>query len=325
MPAKCKFKPITITIVGIVLVTLLLGAGVWLIFTQPMHTDDTVPEGLHQKIQQAGTVVAWGHYGKVDWCTAPEGLTNAIAVATGEVDSIALTANGTVVAFREVYPTPDNLTNVTAIAAGQSHYLALLANGTVVAWGYGGLGQCDVPVGLTNVTAIAAGRWHSLALLANGTVVAWGDNWFGGYHVPPEIQGMVVAINGGEFSTSRTILTNGTIVEWERECDHPPTVYSNFFDATAVAGGLVLLKNGTVTTLSGDAVDVPGGSTNVTAISSQYCHHLAIKADGTIVEWGRVAGGGKNLIPAVLPDWMRDRKVLAIAAGISHSVAIVAD
>ena len=49
--------------------------------------------------------------------------------------------------------------DVTAIAAGMAHSLALKADGTVVAWGCGGgfdYGQCSVPNGLSDVTAIAA-------------------------------------------------------------------------------------------------------------------------------------------------------------------------
>jgi alpha-tubulin suppressor-like RCC1 family protein len=90
------------------------------------------------------------------------------------------------------------LSGVTAIAAGEYHSLALLANGTVVAWGNGEAGQLadgpgqisTVPVPvctvseatckpeheLSEVTAIAAGVGHSLALRREGTVAAWGSN-----------------------------------------------------------------------------------------------------------------------------------------------------
>ena len=44
-----------------------------------------------------------------------------------------------------------------AIAAGDIHSLALKADGTVVGWGYNGYGQTTIPAGLTNVVAIAAG------------------------------------------------------------------------------------------------------------------------------------------------------------------------
>ena len=89
--------------------------------------------------------------------------------------------------FSDVPVPVTGLQFVTAVAAGGRHSLALLADGTVVAWGANGLGQLgnggttesNVPVaveGLSGVKAISAGASHSLALLTNGTVMAWGDN-----------------------------------------------------------------------------------------------------------------------------------------------------
>ncbi|NOK22049.1 Ig-like domain-containing protein [Corallococcus carmarthensis] len=82
------------------------------------------------------------------------------------------------------------LTDVVDIAAGKDHTLALRANGSVVAWGLGlngqlgqGLSGADgtsaVPVAvlnLTNATAVAANGTISFALRADGTVVGWGQN-----------------------------------------------------------------------------------------------------------------------------------------------------
>jgi hypothetical protein len=61
---------------------------------------------------------------------------------------------------------------VVAIAAGDVHSLALLANGTVVAWGYNNLGQTNAPIGLTNVVAISAGASHNLAQVGSSPPVS---------------------------------------------------------------------------------------------------------------------------------------------------------
>jgi len=57
---------------------------------------------------------------------------------------------------------PAGLSGVTAIAAGNMHSLALKSDGTVVGWGNTGL--ATPPAGLSGVVAIAAGGVHSLAL-----------------------------------------------------------------------------------------------------------------------------------------------------------------
>ena len=83
-----------------------------------------------------------------------------------------------------------------AIAAGVGHSLALHADGTVVAWGNNSSGQATVPAGLSDVTAIAAGGSHLLALRADGTVVAWGNNSRGQATVPAGLSD-VTAIAAG--------------------------------------------------------------------------------------------------------------------------------
>ena len=59
-------------------------------------------------------------------------------------------------------------TNVVAIAAGYSHSLALLADGSVLAWGTGVFGATNIPNGLANVARIAAGQNYSLVMVEQG-------------------------------------------------------------------------------------------------------------------------------------------------------------
>ena len=97
---------------------------------------------------------------------------------------------------------PTGLSNVVAVAAGEDDSLALKSDGTVVAWGDNEFGQTNVPLGMSNVMAIAAGDFHSLALKNDGTLVSWGDNTYG--ETNAILQGSGVAVKliaaGGDHS-----------------------------------------------------------------------------------------------------------------------------
>ncbi len=98
---------------------------------------------------------------------------------------------GTTSCRKSPAPIP-GLANVVAIGAAQSGSLALLADGTVMAWGENGAGEtgdgvgsaggCECvpsprPVpGISGAVAISAGTLGGTALLANGMVLAWGFN-----------------------------------------------------------------------------------------------------------------------------------------------------
>jgi murein DD-endopeptidase MepM/ murein hydrolase activator NlpD len=85
---------------------------------------------------------------------------------------------------------------VVAVSAGWSHSLALRADGTVVAWGGNDFGKSTVPAGLTNVVAIAGAPSQSWVLRADGTVIVskmQGDGkGYGNY--------VVVDHGGGNFT-----------------------------------------------------------------------------------------------------------------------------
>jgi len=81
-----------------------------------------------------------------------------------------------------------------AVGGGYYHSIALKADGTVVAWGRNQYGQCDVPVDLVAVAISTMGNF-SLALKADGTVVAWGRNEYGQCDVPVGL--LAKTINAG--------------------------------------------------------------------------------------------------------------------------------
>jgi hypothetical protein len=110
-----------------------------------------------------------------------------VAIAAGRYHSLALKADGTVVAWGDnrlgQNNMPAGLNGVVAISARIYDSMALKSGGTVVTWGYYS-SYYAVPAGLNNVVAIATGGSHFLALRSDGSIVAWGDNGFGQTAVP---------------------------------------------------------------------------------------------------------------------------------------------
>ncbi len=66
---------------------------------------------------------------------------------------------------------PAGLSNVVAIASGDYSSLALKKDGTVAVWGDNRHHQVDLSAGLSNIVAIAAGQGFCLAIQTNGTLI----------------------------------------------------------------------------------------------------------------------------------------------------------
>ena len=197
-----------------------------------------------------GAVYAWGDNSAGE-LNVPAGLTNAVAVAAGVQDSLALTRDGAVIGwgyngYGQV-SIPARLSNVVRIAAGYYHSLALKSDGTVVAWGYGADGETNVPADLANVVSIAGGYYHSLALRADGTVVAWGSNGSGQTQVPAGLSNVVAIAAGSDHSMA--LKGDGTVVVWG----------DNFYGQT----------------------NVPAGLANVVDLAGAYTYSLALTNDGS--------------------------------------------
>ena len=230
-----------------------------------------------------GTVVAWG-YNNSGQLNIPPSATNVIVISVGEYHNLALKADGTVVAWGYMTTVPASATNIVGIAAGGFHSLALKADGTVVAWGNNINGQTTVPSTATNVVAIAAGEYHSLALKADRTVVAWGNNNNGQTSVPATATN-VIAIAAGNFH-SMALSADGTVICWGWNND--------------------------------GQTNVPASATNVVQVSAGWRNSLALKADGSVVGWGYNEFGQSDGATAGSNN-------VAIASGGSHSVALKAD
>jgi alpha-tubulin suppressor-like RCC1 family protein len=285
--------------------------------------------------------------------------------------------------FEAYSPVPvavSGLEFVSAVSAGGNHSLALLADGTVVAWGDNENGQLgngstltsNVPVavsGLTHVKAIAAGGSHSLALLSNGTVMAWGDDESGqlgngataeSVETPVAVKGLtgVKAIAAGG-SHSLALLSNGTVMAWGAnesgqlgtgtvKASTAPVAVKGLSGANAISAGgefsLALLSNGTVEAWGSNEVGQLGNTslgeellsdvpvpvetlTGITAVAAGTDHSLALRG-GTVLAWGDDAAGelGNGVMKPseVTPVAVSGLSgVSAISAGGHDSVALL--
>jgi alpha-tubulin suppressor-like RCC1 family protein len=278
-------------------------------------------------------------------------LTGVVAIAAGDAHTVALKKDGTVWAWGDnsfdqlgVDPTTIQSTTpvqvlgftvgvkIIAIAAGANHTVALDNNGKVWAWGNNDngqlgidpetTGQSAIPVqiaGLTGVTAIAAGTGHTVALEKDGTVWALGDNDNGqlgdtnaSRFTPVSVSGLtgVTAIAAGAFHTV-ALKNDGTVLAWG----------SNSFGQL---GDGSLIDSATPVSVSGLT------GVKIIAIAAGVGHTVALKNDGTILDWGDNSSGqlgnGITLAQSSTPVPVSGLAgMVAITAGSGHTVALKKD
>ena len=244
---------------------------------------------------------------------------------------------------------------------GSGNDLVLVwANRRVFAWGWGSSGQLGdnawtnnhIPI-MANITAspaallgrtllgLAAGHAHTLAFCADGTVAAWGgnedgelgNNSFFASPVPVMVNTAsgvsalygktVVAMSAG-YAHSLALCADGTVAAWGND------VYGTLGDgvSTAYRRAPVAVSTNLGSSLYGKSV---------VAIAAGSSHSLALCSDGTVAAWGYNSVGqlGDNsttqrLVPvAVNTDSgvsaLYGKKVVAIAAGYAHSLALCSD
>ncbi len=237
------------------------------------------------------------------------------------------------------------------IAAGDSHSLLVLTNSTLWAWGRDtehqlGDGATDDqaapvpltdpvcgPARLTNAVVLAGGYEYSAAVDANGVVWSWGDGYYGqlgnggntNVSTPSPINGIsnVVNVAGGADHTL-ALRADGTVWAWGKD-----EVGDNDGDGQLGAGYL----GGATSTNTPIQSLLPGG-TVIVAIAAGTFFSLALDTTGSVWGWGgnifdqlgtNVTSAGGSL-STNLPTLVAGiSNVIAIAAGVNHSVAITAD
>jgi alpha-tubulin suppressor-like RCC1 family protein len=218
--------------------------------------------------------------------------------------------------------------------------LALTSDGKVFSFGDGDAGNnySPPPVAMSDsgllagktVVAIASGSSHSLALTSDGQVFAWGNNYCGqlgnnsltdsSVPVPVNTSGVlagktVVAISAGDrFSLALT--SDGLVFAWGLQTEGQG---GSGVSSTPSIGPHAL------TTLA---------AKTVIAISAGERHCLALTSDGKVYAWGWNLSGqlGNNSttnsgypVAVVSNGALTGKTVVAIAAGVGHSLALTSD
>jgi alpha-tubulin suppressor-like RCC1 family protein len=278
-----------------------------------------------------GPVAAWG-FNTYSQALPPPGLSNVVAVAAGNVFSLALKGDGTVVAWGSSAATnvPSSVSNIVSIAAGSGFALGVRNDGTVVGWGSGV--ATNVPDSVSNVVRVSGALNHALALRNEGVLTEWGSSKT---PVPAGLSKVISFADGAGFGLAAK--TDGTVVGWGTfsaatggGTAFPPIGVTN---AVAVACGfshiLVLKADGSVFVQSAGfagspaATNVPASLTNAIAISAEGAdsaldYSLALRSNGLVVGWGANTSGVTNIPPGL-------SNVVAMAAGANHSLALVSD
>ena len=261
----------------------------------------------------------WGSnsYGQI---TIPAGLSSITAIAAGGRHTLALRADGTVVAWGDnssgQSAIPSGLSDVVAISAGSTHSLALKSDGSVMAWG---TGSAASPLTGQSVVAIAAGSAHNLAVKSDGSVTAWGVNGNGQTTVPAGLSGVSTVAAGGDRSLS--LKADGTVVAWGRNIFGESSVPAGLTGVVAIAAGpyhsLALKSDGTVASWGNGANgERPSSSTSgIAAVAAGDSSTVLLKTDGTVDAIG-YNGSGQSDVPPLLAG------IVAIAVGDRHSLAL---
>jgi alpha-tubulin suppressor-like RCC1 family protein len=272
-------------------------------------------------LKEDGSLVAWGSLANPARSKMPVNLQNVKSLAGGPLSCLALTNNGTVVAWGASWnglnDVPANLNNVIAIAVGDNHALALKADGTVIAWGINNNGQTTLPQGLSNIKAIAAGGDQSIALKNDGTVICWGVNLNGPLSQNPNLAGIKeIAAGANHFVALKndgTLLVRG--VDWDKNTITPPNDLKNI--KSIAAGGtqtIALHVDGTVVGFWESSS--MGNWKGIASIHMAGEHIYGITAEGIL------AAGWPNLGQA---EEDAETGIVQIGAGPTHSQTVGID
>jgi alpha-tubulin suppressor-like RCC1 family protein len=287
-----------------------------------------------------------------------EGVTQAVAVATGDYHTCAVIKGGTVQCwgwnFRgqlgnglsgmgvfSTVPTPvGQLSNASSVVAGENHTCALLSDGTVNCWGRNDSHQLatgdvtqratpasvltgsSTPTALTNVTALAATQNHTCAIQSTGALYCWGyDAWGQLGNGVSDSNGPAVAVRTG------SILAVSVGVGYYHSCA-VLTAGSPYNVQCWGSGSGGELGDGNTTYDSLTPVNAKT-SAKAVAIALGYSHSCAVLVDGTVQCWGentdgQLGSGSTSDQPTPVPGTVKGlSQVVGLSCGDLHTCAVV--
>ena len=239
---------------------------------------------------------------------------------------------------------------ITSLAAG-GNFSAVTASGQVFTWGGNGAGQLGnnsttssyVPIAVQtsgllsgkNVSAAYCGDDFSVVKTADNEFFAWGNNANGqlgnGFADSSLVPVQMNLPSGKTFTSATPAGPNGYTVLLS-DTATGGEVYTTGSDALGQYGALPSWGTSPPLSLPSTAFD---GKT-VIAITGGYYHSVALTSDGQVYTWGAAnnygqQGNGNTTTSSLTPvnisanGVLSGKKVVAISAGLHHTIAITSD
>ncbi|MEI6607395.1 MAG: hypothetical protein WCP35_18950, partial [Verrucomicrobiota bacterium] len=266
-------------------------------------------------LRKDGSVVAWGAGTSSTASTGtahltqsyiPAGLTTLTNVAatiprndTGLISTVTLSAANAGIIPGMLCTGPADTVGIGA--------KVLSVSGTIITLSVSNRNASSTPTVLnfySNVTAIAAGYYHSVALRNDGSIIAWGDNTAGQTSVPNGMQttststlGLAATLlpNPSGIVNNVTLSASSAAIAPDMLVTGPPNSVAAgaaiLYKASASPFALTLSAPNAVNavTLAVSLLFTPG--VKAVAIAAGNEHTMALRADGSIICWGRNVEG----------------------------------
>jgi hypothetical protein len=223
-------------------------------------------------------------------------VTNSFGSITSSVANLfvlSVVGWGTTDVLNNQTNTPLNLTNAVAIAAGYNESIALRADGTAVAWGQSLSGETNIPSGLSNIVEVAAGSGFNLALRKDGRVLGFGSiitNALAGLS-------NIVAIEA-DGNAATFLRSDGTLARWTPNGIAFPATGTNVIALTHFVQGYSALRADGTVSLSGSVKAGITNVLTMGFSTGGSDNEIFLKRDGTVQTSGRLIGalGATNAI-----------------------------